>query len=140
MHELIVSRLIESGYQVFISVGMNADTLLVISPEGNIQKCRARTASIDKGNSSVLKISEREMSVDIVAAFDPVSRNVWVIPSIELSGMTAIRLGKKWDDYLAPEPVSIEFKERKASRDAYLEGLMDRARGVADKKGEQNDS
>jgi len=128
-HQLIISRLIESGYQVFIPVSGGSEILLR-SLDGRIQRCRARTASIDANGSSVLRISE---GFDLIAVYDPVTKNVWGIPSEVLKGLTAIRLGKKWDDYLIPEPRSIEYKNRKASREEYLEALRDQAR----KKGEQ---
>ncbi len=48
------------------------------------------------------------------------TKNVWAIPSNALEGLTAIRLGKKYDDYLIPEPVSLEYKERKMNREAYF--------------------
>ncbi len=55
MHSLIVSRLIESGYQVFLPVD-GGNELLLIDLSGEIKTCMARTASVNDQNSSVLKV------------------------------------------------------------------------------------
>lgn len=134
MHPIIVSRLIESNYQVFIPVGGGSELLLKDS-SGNIKTCKARIASTDTNHSSVLK-SVR--GFDVIAVYDPVTQNVWVIPSDVLEDLTAIRLGKKYDDYLVPEPRSVEFKERKKDQSRYLDQLKERAVQEA-QKGNKDD-
>lgn len=135
VHSLIISRLIESGYQVFIPLGGDSSELLLITSEGKntiIKKCKARTASIDEGNSSVLKISDG--AFDILAAFDPISMNVWAIPRDILENRKAIRLGKRYDDYLIPEPVSEAYRDRKKVRRGFLDDLKEQARDIGMKE------
>lgn len=132
-HPIIISRLIESGYQVFLPIDGGSE-LLIRSSDGIIQTCRAQTASIDVNRSSVLKTSE---GFDVIAAFDPATRNVWVIPREVLEDRVAIRLGRKYDDYLIPEPRSKEWKERRRARGEYFDALRERAGEVAKEKGEQ---
>ena len=132
MHQLIISRLIEAGYQVFLSVG-NGSELIVRDPSGELRRCEARNASIDGENSPVLRVSGR--GFDLIAAFDPGSSSVWVIPKEELEDRMAIRLGKKWDDWLIPAPISKEYQERRDARRGYLDALKKKAMGVG--KGER---
>lgn len=136
MHQLIISRLIEAGYQVFIPIGEGSE-LIVRDSSGELRRCEARNASIDGENSPVLRVSGR--GFDLIAAFDPGSLSVWVIPKEELEDRMAIRLGKKWDDWLVPEPRSREYQERRDARRGFLESLREKARGVGeDQKGEFN--
>lgn len=134
MNPLIISRLIESGYQVYLPIGGSSSELIVKNQEGILRTCRAQTASVDGDNSPILKVSGK---ADITAVVDVRTRNVWIIPTAEIEESTAIRLGKKWDDCLIPEPTSIEFKDRKKMRSGYLEELRKKAMNMG-KKGEQN--
>lgn len=106
---------------------------------GELKVCDARNASIDGENSPVLRVSGR--GFDLIAAFDPGSNSVWVIPKKELENRMAIRLGKKWDDWLVPEPRSKEYQERRDARRGFLKSLKEKARGVGEEqKGEHDGS
>jgi len=96
---------------------------------GAIQTCLARTASVDNNRSSVLSI-KRTAGFDLYGVYDPATKNVWVIPIEALEDRVAIRLGKRYDDYLIPEPKSEEYRERKKRRGRFLEALRERARGI----------
>ena len=127
MHQLIISRLIEAGYQIFLPIGGGSE-LIVRDLSGELRRCDTRNASIDGENSPVLRVSGR--GFDLIAAFDPGSSSVWVIPKEELEDRMAIRLGKKWDDWLIPEPRSREYRERRDARRGFLKSLKEKARGV----------
>lgn len=123
MNPIIISRLIESGYQVFLPVDGGSE-LLIRGLDQKVLTCRAQTASANSEFNSVFKIIK---GFDMLAGYDPVTKNVWVIPSEILDGLTAIRLGKKYEDYLVPEPTSIEYKDRREKRQAYLDSLKQKA-------------
>ncbi len=134
MHPLIISRLIESGYQVFFPIG-GGNELLVRDLDGEIKTCVARTASTNDEHSSVLK---NQTGFDLIAAYDPATKNVWIIPSNVLENMTAIRLGRKYEEYLIPEPVSMEYRDRRKDRVRYYDSLKEKASKLG-KEHEEND-
>ena len=133
MHPLVISRLIEAEYHVFIDTA-GSNQILIVNKEGNIFKCEGLTASVSKEYNPIIRCPRP--GINYIVAADAITKNVWLLPASLFESQTGIRLGKKYDDFLIPEPRSKEYQERKQIRDEYLQSLKDAAKQVAEVKGE----
>jgi len=141
IHPLIISRLIEENLEVFYPLSGKSE-LLVRSSNGEISRVIAVNACQDREGTPFLKNpfdKDRDLD-DLVAVCERVTRTVWVIPSSLLEERTMIRLGKKYDDYIIPEPQSIAYQEQKRMRTGMMDLLKDEAREKArEMGGKKND-
>lgn len=131
MNPLIISRLIESGYQIFFPLHDDSE-LLLRNASGSILSCGARNACQDGDKSPLLKSVE---GYDVVAVCDQATSTVWIIPSEILESRTSVRLGRKYDDYIIPPPSSLTYQEQRIKREILISSLKEKAREVGEKKG-----
>ena len=137
INPLIISRLIEAGYGVYLPVDGGSD-LVGVPPvdHGGVddyQIIHCACVSQDKDHSPILKCPAVAM---ITAACDVVTRTVWIIPKGCVEERKSLRLGKDMEEFIVPEPKSPSFKEAQKIRRERLETLEEDVRkGIERMKG-----
>lgn len=139
MNQIIISRLIEAGYDVYLP--LNAEDILVISEQGILKKVFCCNAFADADASPILKSNDKASDCSYLSAIDKATSTVWLIPIELLESRTMIRLGKKYEDYVIPAPLGLTFDEQRRIRQDASSTLTDLAREIAEKlqKGMQHE-
>ena len=127
---LIISRLIETGYRVFLPV--DCDHQIVVGKAGSegqafLQLCNTSNASQDSDKSPIMRCSEDAI---LSAVCDAATRTVWIIPASVTNGKTTVRLGKLCEEFIIPEPLSRSYLEQKELRQERFYALKERAFNV----------
>ena len=126
---LIISRLIEAGKTLYIPIG--GENIIIIQTLDGPVPCHTTNVSQDQSNSPILRTPPVPM---MTAACDALTKTVWLIPINAMEGKKICRLGKRYEEYIIPEPISKCYQEQKNARHYRLEELKKRAEQVA--KGE----
>ena len=141
MIPLILSRLIESNYQIYFPLFKSNIILVQRLGLTKIERCAVMNASQDKDNTPLIKLNRiSDDKVDLICVCDPISRTVWSIPISSLENRKVIRLGSRYEEYVIPEPMSKTFQEQKAARIEKLKRLREEAQGIANNQNIKNSS
>lgn len=127
---LIISRLIEAGYSVFLPIDGGNTVIVKHQTEAFFTECLTINVSQDQENSPILRCPPVPM---LVAVCDVVTKTVWIIPAELVKDRKILRLGKQYEEYVIPEPTSSCYLEQKALRSERMEALKNRAKEIADK-------
>lgn len=129
INPIIISRLIEAGYGVYLPV--DGDSRIVVTlpiEDGSIDDYQiiwCTTASQDKDHSPIVKCPLRAM---ITAVVDVVVGCVWVIPADLVEGRKNLRLGRDMEEFIIPQPISPSFREAQEKRKRRLKALEEDTR------------
>ena len=138
MNPLIISRLIESGVEVFLQIG--GEERILIKKNNALSGVIACVVAQDENHSPIARVQKMDGEIGFLAACDPVTRSVWLIPVSEVESMQTLRLGKKYDDYIIPEPLSMGWKEQRDQRVAAMSEIKERAKEAMRRaRGENNE-
>ena len=136
---LIISRLIEAGYQVFMPI--DGDNQIVVGKakaenQAFLQLCYTSNASQDSDKAPILRCKPDAV---LSAVCDAATRTVWIIPSKMTIGKKVIRLGKLCEEFIIPEPLSRSFLEQKEIRQERFYALKERAYNVGKDLGKKHE-
>ena len=137
MNPIILARLIDNYNDIFAS--LDGSGLMIAEVGGSIRRILCMNACEDKDRAPILRNVPTIENVDEIATFDKATKTVWLIPSELLEARTIIRLGKKYEDFIIPEPTSLTFEEQKRKRKDLLSTLLTQARNVGEKIGRGGD-
>ena len=137
MHQLIISRLIESGIEIFLPLS-NSEIFLIKTNHllNIILPCKSVIASSggsDQTNSPVARVNRCKITL---AVLDEFSRTVWLLPESFCSDQVNLRMGEKLEEFILPEPSSLSFLEQKEKRSGRLNDLQEQARNMIRNKQE----
>ena len=137
INPLIISRLIEAGYMVFIPI--DGERTFVIEEKqafdcSELKKCIALNASRDGKNNPFIKI---EGINSTIACVDKTTRTVWLLPSVCERPGKILRLGKNYERYIVPEPTSLSYQEQKEMRKIVSFDLHEKAIEAVNRMHEQ---
>lgn len=135
MIPLIISRLIERGYKIYLPLH-KSHSIVVQSPTGINQAfllCELQNASLDLDRAPIAR-ALRDEKADMLGVVDGITRTVWLIPCDAIEGRKAIRLGQRYEEYVIPEPSSLSYKEQREKRKMVLSHLKETARELGEKK------
>jgi hypothetical protein len=134
IHPIIISRLLEAEIAVWVPLDETNEIYIQRSPD-LLVCCVAIKATNDGDNNPLIKVNGTEKTV---AAFDPRTRNVWLLPDGHCINKTNIRLGGSHEKYLLPEPKSLSYLEQKAKRSNRLKNLKAQASDMIEEKLKEN--
>jgi len=125
---IIISRLIEANYQVYLPI--SGESLIVLKcPQGALLLCETQNASDSKEGSPVARCPDDAFERSIwLAVFDKVTGSVWLLAPELMEARKNLRLGKKYEDCILPEPLAIGWKEQRDIRANREDELKLRAR------------
>ena len=130
MTSLIISRLIEKGFKVYIPLH-RSHIIVVQGIDGALKRCELQNASIDKDRAPIARGFKE--SAELLGVVDGVTQTVWLIPADHIEGRQALRLGKRYEEYIIPEPQSLSYQEQKEKRAGILDELKNAARDLGAK-------
>ena len=140
INPLIISRLIEAGYMVFIPIDGERVFVLAENEASELKKCVALNASRDGTNNPFVKI---EGINSTIACVDKTTRTVWLLPSVCERPSKILRLGRNYERYIVPEPTSLSYQEQKEMRKIVSFDLHEKAietvKKMCEQKGEEDD-
>ena len=125
INPLIVSRLIEAGYTVYLPVDGAAALVVRKHAENEFHECLCTNVSQDLHHSPILKCPSDSM---IVAVCDVVTGTVWIVPREYVEDRKSLRMGKSMEEFIVPEPSSPSFKEAQEMRKRRLEAVEEDVR------------
>ncbi len=129
INPLIISRLIEADYDVFIPI--NGNRAFVFTDKNcQLVKCIALNASKDGEGTPFVKIDGIN---NYIACCDKETRTVWLIPSDCYKAKKNLRLGINYEEYIIPEPKSLSYLEQKKLRKSLGSELLEKAKEVAER-------
>jgi len=145
MKSLIISRLIDSGYRVYIPLHKSHSIIIQKGLKESrdpfslpLLLCELQNASTDSDRAPIAR-RPRDEEIDLLGVVDGITRTVWIIPREAFEGIRALRLGERYEEFIIPEPQSLSYKEQKKERKDVLQRLKDRAREVGEKEKELNE-
>ena len=125
--------MIEAGYNLFLPLD-NRSELVMECPNGQLLRCFLQNASIDKNRSPIARIPEEAFDRGLfLAIYDKPTNSVWLIPPDQLESRQILRLGRKYEEFILPEPIGLSYKEQRDMRSARSSGLKEAAQEAADK-------
>ena len=124
INPIIISRLIEGGYTVFLPLD-GAAALVVRKKGGELQECFCTSVTQDKDHSPILRCPVEPM---LTAVCDVVTGTVWIVPADYVTARKNLRLGKDMEEFICPEPASPSYKEAQEVRKRRLQALEDDVR------------
>lgn len=125
INPLIISRLIEAGYTVYLPID-GAAAVVVREPRGDaLCECYCVNVSQDQDHSPILKCPADPM---IVAAADVTTGTVWIVPVDYVAERKTLRMGRDMEEFIVPQPKSPSFKEAQEMRKRRLKALEEDVR------------
>ena len=131
MNPLCISRLIESGASVWIPA--DSSDIVIIDRGIGLEKCLCQNASVDEDHAPILRCPDKPI---LVAVADRSTKTVWLMPSDLMTDRTILRLGKRCDEYILPEPLSLSSEEQRAFKKEKMSLLREAAIDAARKAAE----
>lgn len=132
MIPLIISRLIEKGCRIYIPLHKSF-SIIIKDPNGELKTCELQNASQDTDRAPVAR-ELRESTADLLGVADPLTKTVWIIPKEAFEGRRSVRLGRRYEEYIIPEPLSLSYQEQKEKRKEILSTLKETARALGERK------
>ena len=128
-HPLIISRLIESGRDVYLPIG--TDELVTFTDDIGFEKIICINAYQDKDSTPFIKTPTGIESYAYISCVDKETKTVWLLPVELFESRTMLRLGKKYEDFIIPPPISLTTEEQKRRRQDKNQNLASQAAEIA---------
>ena len=94
---LAIAVLSHAGYDVFVEIAEGGRIVALV--KGECLLCIVRPATSTDSNSPILRLGKVPLATRVIVAVCADTKEVWTIPFEDVSEMTCIRLGKRWEKY-----------------------------------------
>lgn len=134
--QLAISRLIEYGLRVYIPLQRTLNTIIVETEDSRLHRCKCVFSTADKSKNPIVKLydpDDREKP-DMVAVIDKLTKTVWLFPASIIKDKQSVRLGKPYEQFIIPEPTSLDYQQQKEIRQRRHIELREKAKLLASLK------